>query len=48
VVDSGEVVSSAVYNIHKTGPRTALRYACIDLGQFCVLSFNPYKEMSPM
>jgi hypothetical protein len=49
VEDSGEVGRSAVYNRYNSCPRTLLwGYACINWGEFCVLSFNLHEEVSAM
>jgi hypothetical protein len=49
VVESSEVGRSAVYSSYNNDPRALpLGYALIDWGEFYVLSFNLYEEVTAM
>jgi hypothetical protein len=37
-----------VYSIYNNGARTALVYDLVEWGEFCVLSFNLYEEVTAM
>jgi hypothetical protein len=49
VLDFGEVGTSAVYSRYNNGPlETAVGYTHIYWGEFCVLSFDLYEEVSKL
>jgi hypothetical protein len=46
MVDSAEVCGSAVYSRYNNGPKTLPWGMPTMTGEFCVLTFNLYKEVS--